>query len=91
MTIVDKLYNYMDDLEDIALQSNTSILMGYYIHLGMDTSESVSEWLVGVSNGTYPPYSSVTRSIRKNRQLHPKWRKLNKQQQVDTAKKEIGY
>ncbi len=95
MTLTEKLTAHMKVLEynnkDISTMSNSKLVLSYYYTLGMSMNESVSEWILGTATGKYPHYESVTRAIRKARELNPKWRKPNKQKEVDTVKEEVGY
>ena len=39
----------------------------------------MNEWFIGLATKKYPTYTSITRAIRKARELNPQWKKtINK-------------
>ena len=96
-TLTDKIEIFLKEKEEgglnISITPSTKLLMGYYVSLGMKPETSMRLWLFGIANGTYPAYSSVTRSIRLCRQRNPRWRKPRTKvtKEVTNTKKEIGY
>ena len=94
-TLTDRVIEYMEELEDVgtdvANTSNSKLVLGYYHSLGMSMDITVSQWLTALAERNYPTYESVVRSIRKARELNPRWRRQKKQELIDEAREEIGY
>ena len=97
MKLVDKLIIHMEWMESngavIKTKSSSKILMSYYMSLGVTNNTTMTEWLMGIGHKKYPAYGSVSRAIRKAREVNPQWKK-NAQQvedEVSTVKEEVGY
>jgi hypothetical protein len=81
----------METVDNVSSRTNSELLFGFYLSIGMPEDISVSEWLLGCSMKQYPMHESVVRAIRKARELRPEWRKKDKQKEVDHVKEEVGY
>ena len=94
-TLTNKLTEFMQDIEDegetVGRLSSTKILLRYYMSIGLTNDTTFRGWMVGVSGGGFPAYSSVTRAIRKARSDNPRWIKHNVDKEVAAVKKEVGY
>ena len=96
-TLTQKLEIFLLEKEKIGYEvsnlSNTAIVLLYYSYLGITSTTTMQEWLTRVADGVVPPYPSITRSIRKCRELNPRWKKEThqKKREVKNAKKKIGY
>lgn len=53
----------------------------------------MNEWFIGLATKKYPTYTSITRAIRKARELNPHWKKdyQQKQNEISNFKIEVGY
>ena len=94
MTLTNKIVNYLNGIEystDISKTSNSILALRYYNYSGVDIKVSAALFFAKMNNDEYPQYGSVVRGIRKARELHPRWKKLKKQKQIDRTKKEVGY
>ena len=97
MTLTTKLEKHIKQLEEqgkiISITSSTRILQSYYRSLGVDSSTTFHEWMHSIASNRYPVYSSVTRAIRKARELHPKWKKQRNtvDNQIRDIREEVGY
>ena len=96
MTLAEKIEEWLLDLEDtvnISTTSSSKLVQWYYMSLGVSPTDSFSSWMLGLSNGDYPAYGSITRAIRKCRQNKPRWRKESsrKSKEQDNVKSEVGY
>ena len=97
MTLTDKLTQFMATMEMngyvISRMNNNDILLQYYLSIGVDSDTTLRQFMIRVDAGKLPAYESVTRAIRKSRELTPRWRKAAKQKakEVEDARTDIGY
>ena len=97
LTLTDKMVTYLEQVERAGINpadySGVTILQRYYEHLGMEPDLPVGEWFSNISKRKYPAFASITRAIRKARELNPRWRKEEDlvAEQVENVKQEVGY
>ena len=97
MTLTQKLTEYMNELEEqgrvLSSTPSTFILMGYYRTLDVTSSTTMASYMAAVSNRVVPAYESVTRAIRKSRELTPRWKKNSNQveDEVQHTQDVVGY
>ncbi len=95
-TLTMKMIDFMEKLDieiKVKKASNLRITSAYYNSLGITENTTMNEWINGVSTHKYPEYESITRAIRKARELNPQWQKPKKQvkNEIDLVEKEVGY
>ena len=97
MTLTEKLEVFIQEKADAGMNigntTSTRIAQWYYMEIGVKPNDTFRAWINGVTSGHYPAYGSVTRAIRKCRELHPEWRKSStrKAKDVKDVKTEVGY
>lgn len=97
MTLTDEMIVFMTACEakgiDISNTSGKDILVEYYKSLGLKSTDTFSQWLHLVETKVFPAYASVTRAIRKARELTPRWQKpvAVVGAQIEDVKNEVGY
>ena len=96
MTLTQKLSEYMNELEQtrtISRLGNTEILMGFYATVGVTSETRMVEYVTMISNRLIPAYESVTRAIRKSRELNPRWKKNTEQveNEIEHTADVVGY
>jgi hypothetical protein len=97
MTTTEKLITFLEERErnnfEIKNASSIFLVQSYYKSLGLDGKTTVNDWFIGLATKKYPHYSSVTRAIRKARELNPRWKKdrEKKETEINNFEKEVGY
>ena len=77
-TLLMKMVDFLDIQQatiDISETSNTVIINKYYQSIGVTDTTTMNEWFEGIISHKYPAYTSVSRAIRKTRELNPQWQK----------------
>lgn len=97
MTLTQKLTVFIQSLEDRGFEPSTmtgiNILMMYYNTLDVNQDTTFYEFSFMVRDKTLPAYESVTRAIRKARELTPRWRKAEERvvAEIERTREEVGY
>lgn len=96
MTYTQKLTKHMEWLEQdvqVHLWSNHKIAISYYNNNGVKQGTTFTMWAMMVASGKLPAYETVVRSIRKSRELTPRWKKpvKTKGDQVEHVANTVGY
>lgn len=97
MTLTEKLEIYMAFIESkgivVSETGSIDILAGYYLHVGMPRNIEFLSWLKDTQDLKYPAFASVTRAIRKARELHKHWQKPEVviEEEVTHTKVVVGY
>jgi len=97
MTMVEKLVNFLTEREaqnyEIKNASSTLLVRSYYEHLGITDETTLNDWFIGLATKKYPHFATITRAIRKARELTPRWQKDQdkKQNEIDDFKDNVGY
>ena len=95
--LTNKLIAFMSDAESRGVNpkdySGVFILQRYYEYIGMEPDLPVGEWFSNITKRKYPAFASITRAIRKARELNPQWRKDEEQvaEEVKDFKENVGY
>ena len=98
-TITDKAIDMMNAVERskgnvLPTLGGNSLALTYYIyHHGFNDRTGFFEFYAKVGKGEVPPFESVTRAIRKAREIVPRWRqeKETVDDKVHKVKEEVGY
>ena len=94
-TMVQRMVHCMQELEahglNIPTSSTTYIMFAFYYRNGLHNIDRVHTLFEKIQSKELPTMESVTRAIRKARELKDEWKKSNKEEQIEQFEKEVGY
>ena len=75
---IEKFFNENYKDTNIINMSTGDLVMNFYSSQGMNPTETTREWLVGVADKKYPPYTEAYGIIKDLRKTNPLWTKQYK-------------